>query len=216
MILLNGVDIREYNVKEYRRLIGAAFQDFAMFSATVLENVMLSRVPEEKRETAVEALRESGVLQKAESLEHGVDTRLTREFDEQGAVLSGGENQKIAVARAFAKESPVVVLDEPSSALDPIAEYQMYETILRLCRECDPAKGKIAILISHRLSSAALSDRVYMLKDGELIESGTHKELMALDGEYADMFKKQAKAYLVSDSGEEVSADASLPTVPTE
>jgi len=216
VILLNGVDIREYNVKEYRRLIGAAFQDFAMFSATVLENVMLSRVPEEKRETAVEALRESGVLQKAESLEHGVDTRLTREFDEQGAVLSGGENQKIAVARAFAKESPVVVLDEPSSALDPIAEYQMYETILRLCRECDPAKGKIAILISHRLSSAALSDRVYMLKDGELIESGTHKELMALDGEYADMFKKQAKAYLVSDSGEEVSADASLPTVPTE
>ena len=216
VILLNGVDIREYNVKEYRRLIGAAFQDFAMFSATVLENVMLSRVPEEKRETAVEALRESGVLQKAESLERGVDTRLTREFDEQGAVLSGGENQKIAVARAFAKESPVVVLDEPSSALDPIAEYQMYETILRLCRECDPAKGKIAILISHRLSSAALSDRVYMLKDGELIESGTHKELMALDGEYADMFKKQAKAYLVSDSGEEVSADASLPTVPTE
>ncbi len=216
VILLNGVDIREYNVKEYRRLIGAAFQDFAMFSATVLENVMLSRVPEEKRETAVEALRESGVLQKAESLERGVDTRLTREFDEQGAVLSGGENQKIAVARAFAKESPVVVLDEPSSALDPIAEYQMYETILRLCRECDPVKGKIAILISHRLSSAALSDRVYMLKDGELIESGTHKELMALDGEYADMFKKQAKAYLVSDSGEEVGVDASLPTVPTE
>lgn len=206
-ILLNGKDIREYELHAYRKLIGAAFQDFAMFSATVLENVVLSRVSDENREAAIEALRESGVLQKAETLEHGVDTRLTREFDEKGAVLSGGENQKIAVARAFAKASPVVILDEPSSALDPIAEYQMYETILRLCRECDPEKGKIAVLISHRLSSAALSDHVYMLKDGQLIEHGTHKELMLLDGEYAALFRKQAEAYLVSD-GEEVSGDA--------
>ncbi|MBQ4617432.1 MAG: ABC transporter ATP-binding protein [Clostridia bacterium] len=206
-ILLNGKDIREYELHAYRKLIGAAFQDFAMFSATVLENVMLSRVSDENREAAIEALRESGVLSKAETLEHGVDTRLTREFDEKGAVLSGGENQKIAVARAFAKASPVVILDEPSSALDPIAEYQMYETILRLCRECDPEKGKIAVLISHRLSSAALSDHVYMLKDGQLIEHGTHKALMQLDGEYAALFRKQAEAYLVSD-GEEVSGDA--------
>ncbi len=209
VILLNGVDIREYDLQEYRMLIGAAFQDFAMFSASVLENVMLSRVPEEKRETAITALRESGVLPKIETLEHGVDTRLTREFDEKGAVLSGGEQQKIAVARAFAKASPVVVLDEPSSALDPIAEYMMYETILRLCRECDDEKGKIAIIISHRLSSAALSDHVYMLADGTLVEHGTHRELMKRDGAYADMFRKQAKAYLVS-SGEEVSADGTV------
>ncbi len=207
VILLNGIDIREYEVHDYRMQIGAAFQDFAMFSASVLENVMLSRVPDDKRESAIAALRESGVLEKAQSLEHGVDTRLTREFDEKGAVLSGGENQKIAVARAFAKASPVVILDEPSSALDPIAEYMMYETIMRLCEECDPEKGKIAIIISHRLSSAALSDHVYMLEDGKLIEHGTHKELMLQDGAYADMFRKQAKAYLVSD-GEEVSVDA--------
>ncbi len=197
VILLNGVDIREYDVQEYRALIGAAFQDFAMFSASVLENVMLARVPEDKREAAIAALRESGVLEKAESLDQGVDTRLTREFDEKGAVLSGGENQKIAVARAFAKASPVVILDEPSSALDPIAEYMMYETIMRLCGECDPKKGKIAIIISHRLSSAALSDHVYMLSDGKLIEDGTHAELLKQNGEYAEMFRKQAKAYLV-------------------
>ncbi len=206
VILLNGVDIREYDVHEYRMLIGAAFQDFAMFSASVLENVMLSRVPEDRREAAIAALRESGVLDKAQSLEHGVDTRLTREFDEKGAVLSGGEQQKIAVARAFAKASPVVILDEPSSALDPIAEYQMYETIMRLCSECDPEKGKIAIIISHRLSSAALSDHVYMLAGGELIEHGTHKALLAQNGAYAEMFRKQAKAYLVQD-GEVVSGD---------
>ncbi len=209
VILLNGVDIREYDVREYRRLIGAAFQDFAMFSASVLENVMLSRVPEDKREAAIAALRESGVLDKAQSLEHGVDTRLTREFDEKGAVLSGGEQQKIAVARAFAKASPVVILDEPSSALDPIAEYMMYETIMRLCSECDPKKGKIAVIISHRLSSAALSDHVYMLANGRLIEHGTHKALLQKDGEYAQMFRKQAKAYLV-DMREEVSGDGAL------
>ncbi len=207
VILLNGIDIREYDVHDYRMQIGAAFQDFAMFSASVLENVMLTRVPEEKRETAIAALKESGVLEKIETLDNGVDTRLTREFDDKGAVLSGGENQKIAVSRAFAKASPVVILDEPSSALDPIAEYKMYETIMRLCDECDEKKGKIAIIISHRLSSAALSDHVYMLQDGALIEHGTHAQLMALDGAYADMFRKQAKAYLVS-LGEEVSADA--------
>lgn len=209
VILLNGVDIREYDLHEYRMLIGAAFQDFAMFSASVLENVMLSRVSEDKREAAIAALRESGVLDKIETLEHGVDTRLTREFDEKGAVLSGGESQKIAVARAFAKASPIVILDEPSSALDPIAEYMMYETILRLCSECDPQKGKIAIIISHRLSSAALSDHVYMLKEGELVEHGAHKALMAQNGLYADMFRKQAAAYLVDD-GEEVPGDAAL------
>ncbi len=196
VILLNGVDIREYDVHEYRMLIGAAFQDFAMFSSTVLENVMLSRVNEENRDAAVNALRESGVLDRIEKLDNGVDSVLTREFDDNGAVLSGGENQKIAVARAFAKASPVVILDEPSSALDPIAEYMMYETIMRLCEECDPKKGKIAIIISHRLSSAALSDHVYMLADGKLIEHGTHTALMKQNGAYADMFRKQAEAYL--------------------
>ncbi len=206
VILLNGIDIREYDVHEYRMLIGAAFQDFAMFSASVLENVMLSRVSEDNREAAIAALKESGVMPKIETLEHGVDTRLTREFDEKGAVLSGGEQQKIAVSRAFAKASPVVILDEPSSALDPIAEYTMYETIMRLCDECDPEKGKIAVIISHRLSSAALSDHVYMLANGKLIEHGTHQKLLAENGEYADMFRKQAEAYLLA--GTEVSVDA--------
>lgn len=198
-ILLNGVDIREYDLREYRRLIGATFQDFAMFSASVLENVVMNRIEdEETRKAAISALKESGVWEKIETLKNGEDTVLTREFDDEGAVLSGGENQKIAIARAFAKASPIVILDEPSSALDPIAEYNMYETIMRLCSECDLKKGKIAVIISHRLSSAAMSDKVYVLENTRLIEWGSHEELLRRNGKYAEMFKKQAENYLTS------------------
>ncbi len=200
-ILLNGVNIKEYNLKQYRALIGTTFQDFAMFSATVLENVMLEEITtEEQREAAINALKQSGVYGKTAALPNGVDTVLTREFDNNGALLSGGEQQKIAIARAFAKQSPIVILDEPSSALDPIAEFNMYETILKVCSQCDPKKGKIAFIISHRLSSAALSDRILVLNNSRLVENGTHSELMKLQGRYADMFKKQAKSYLADES----------------
>ena len=193
-ILLNGVDIREFNLQQYRRLIGTTFQDFELFSMSVLENVILGKLETEaQREAAVEALQKSGALEQMEKLEKGVDTVLTREFDENGAVLSGGQAQKIAVARTFAKDAPVVLLDEPSSALDPMAEYQMYETIMKLCgRE----KDKIAIIISHRLSSAAMADTICLLQDGRLREQGTHLDLMEKHGIYADMFMKQAESYL--------------------
>lgn len=193
-ILLNGVDIRKFNLQEYRRLIGTTFQDFELFSMSVLENVILGKLETEaQREAAMEALRKSGALEQMEKLEKGVDTVLTREFDENGAVLSGGQTQKIAVARTFAKDAPIVLLDEPSSALDPIAEYQMYETIMELCgRE----KDKLAIIISHRLSSAAMADTICLLQDGQLKEQGTHMDLMEKQGIYADMFMKQAESYL--------------------
>lgn len=206
-IFLNGINIKEYNLHEYRMLIGATFQDFALFAASVLENVTLCEIEDEKqRQRAIDALKESGVFERIERLAAGADTILTREFDDDGAMLSGGEGQKVAIARAFAGENPIIILDEPSSALDPIAEFNMYETILKLCDKLDPEKGKISIIISHRLSAAALSDEILVLNAGELCEYGTHSELMAINGVYADLFNKQAESYLATES--EVAANA--------
>ncbi|MBD5460942.1 MAG: ABC transporter ATP-binding protein, partial [Lachnospiraceae bacterium] len=194
VILLNGVDIRRFNLQDYRRLIGTTFQDFELFSMSVLENVILEKLEtKEQREAAVAALHKSGALEQMEKLDKGVDTILTREFDDEGVVLSGGQAQKVAVARCFAKDAPIVLLDEPSSALDPVAEYRMYETIMELC---GGRSEKLAVIISHRLSSAAMADTVCLLQGGHLVEQGTHLELMERGGIYADMFRKQAESYM--------------------
>ncbi len=193
-VLLNGVDIRRFNLQAYRRLIGTTFQDFELFSMSVLENVIMEKLETEaQRAAAMEALQKSGVLEQVMQLEKGADTILTREFDDRGVVLSGGQAQKIAVARTFAKKAPIVILDEPSSALDPVAEYQMYETIMELCNE---ETDKISIIISHRLSSAAMADTICLMQEGRLEEQGTHLELMEQGGIYADMYRKQAESYL--------------------
>ncbi len=198
-ILLNGRDVRELDIKEYRKLIGVSFQDFAMFSVSVTENVLLREAKAKKdEELAKKALKDSGVWEKITSLEYGVNTTLTREFDPNGAELSGGEKQKIAIARAFAKDSPVVLLDEPSSALDPIAEYKMFETIQQLCNKTD----RISVIVSHRLSSAAACDKIFLFEDGVLLEKGTHQQLLEENKVYASMFRKQAKNYLVESGGE--------------
>jgi ATP-binding cassette subfamily B protein len=198
-ILLNGIDIKEYDLPGYRAQIGAAFQDFQMFSLSAAENVIMSRVnTPSDRKRAADAMKQSGVYEKIATLKHKEDTILTREFDDAGAVLSGGEYQKVATARAFAKDARLVILDEPSSALDPGAEHMMYETIMRLCSG-QKNENKIAVIISHRLSSALGADRVYMLENGELIEHGPHKELLARGGAYAQMYNTQAKAYLVDE-----------------
>ena len=147
-----------------------------------------------------DALKKAGVYEKVMSLPRKADTVLTKEFDEEGALLSGGEIQKIVVARAFAKDTPIKVFDEPSSALDPIAEYELYESILRDSRD------KTMIFISHRLSSVRSADMILMLENGEIIERGTHDELMGLNGAYADMYNKQAKNYLAVENLGEVSA----------
>lgn len=196
-ILLNGKNIKEYNVKEYRNLIGTTFQDFQIFSMNVAENVMMSKIEtNHQKEEALEALKESGVYNKIASLPNKADTILTREFDDKGIVLSGGEAQKVAVARAFVKNCPIVILDEPSSALDPIAEYEMYETIMKLCDSAKNKQKKLSIMISHRLSSATMADYIYLLENGKIIEEGPHKMLIKKDGAYADMFIKQAESYL--------------------
>ncbi|MDR1669748.1 MAG: ABC transporter ATP-binding protein/permease [Oscillospiraceae bacterium] len=189
-ILFNGVNIKEYNVKAYRRLFAAAFQDYKVMSMSVKDNVLMG-VPAENGDAVVEsALRRAGIWEKIQSLPLGIETVLTKEFDKDGAVLSGGETQKVIVARAFAQKASVNVYDEPSSALDPIAEYELYRSIM------NESEGQLAFFISHRLSSVKGADVVFMLENGTLIESGTHRELMANGGAYCEMFTKQAQNYL--------------------
>ena len=163
-----------------------------MFSMTVADNVTLGEdIPENEREQVVtDALKLSGVYEKVMSLPLGINTTLTREFDDNGAVLSGGEFQKIVVSRAFARRCPVKVFDEPSSALDPIAEYKLFDNILKAC------KKNTLLFISHRLSSVQNADYVFLLENGQVKEEGTHRELMARQGLYADMYQKQAENYL--------------------
>ena len=195
-ILLNGRNIKEYNLQKYRSLFATAFQDNRMFSMSVADNVTLGEdIPEDKRERiVVDALKLSGVYDKVMELPKGINTTLTREFDDEGAVLSGGEFQKIVVSRAFARQCPIKVFDEPSSALDPIAEYKLFDNILKACRK------NTLLFISHRLSSVQNADHVFLLENGQVREEGTHRELMKKKGIYADMYQKQAENYLADKS----------------
>ena len=189
-IILNGKNIKEYNIRSYRDCFSTVFQDFRMFSLTVKENVLLRPSDDSENDKVIEALKESGAYEKISTFENGLDTILTREFDDKGENLSGGEMQKLSLARVFADDTPFVLLDEPSSALDPIAEYNMFENMMRA------TEGRNVIFISHRLSSAVLADKVILMDKGEIKEIGTHSSLMALNGLYADMFHRQAENYL--------------------
>ncbi|MCL2764933.1 MAG: ABC transporter ATP-binding protein/permease [Treponema sp.] len=194
-ILVNGINIKEYNLKAYRNIFAAAFQDYKIFAGTVRENVLMGRKCRQEPDDIVKkSLTRSRIIDKVMSLPYGIDTILTKEFDEEGQVLSGGEFQKIVVARAFANPAPVKVFDEPSSALDPIAEHELFESIL------EESKDNFMFFISHRLSSVKNANEVLMLENGEIIERGTHTELMEKNGKYADMFTKQAKNYQIEDS----------------
>lgn len=188
-ILYNGINIKEYKLESLRLKFATVFQDYKTFALSVNENIMCRNCSKEDKLTAEEALKQSGVYDKIQTLKNGADTVLTREFDENGAGLSGGEAQKTAVARMFASDFDVAILDEPSSALDPIAEYKMYENLIHA------TKNKTVIYISHRLSSAVLSDNIFVLGNGSVLESGSHNRLMANNGEYAKMFALQASSY---------------------
>lgn len=188
-ILLNGKNIKEYTLSSLRNIFGAVFQDYKNFAVSVYENVLCHECDEKEKEKAETALRKSGIWKKISSLEKQGDTVLTREFENDGIGLSGGENQKISVARLFAKDYSFAVLDEPSSALDPIAEAEMYQSLI------DVTKNKTVLYISHRLSSAVLSDRIIVLDGGKISEIGTHDELMMHKGEYFKMFSLQASSY---------------------
>jgi ATP-binding cassette subfamily B protein len=189
-IILNGVDIREYKLSSYRNLFAAVFQQYKVFSMDIMQNILLAEnITEKDKENAVAGMKNSGIYEKVSSLPKGADTVLTKEFDSGGVIFSGGEYQKIAVARVFTKPCKFVILDEPSSALDPVAEFKMYEAMMDAC------VNKSVIYISHRLSSAVLADKIYMLENGEIVETGTHAELLSQNGRYADMWHKQAEQY---------------------
>lgn len=183
-ISIGGEDIRNVTAESHRDRFSAVFQDFQLFACSAGENVALDATfDEDKVKTA---LKHSGF---DKELKKGVFTELLREFDDEGKMLSGGESQKIAIARAFYKNCPYVILDEPSANLDPIAEYNLNQAMI------EAAQNKTVIFISHRLSTTVNADRIYVMENGEIIESGSHEELMAKNGTYAYMFNLQAEKY---------------------
>ena len=188
-VTLNGQDVRQLKLEEYRAQYATVFQDCKPVALTVMENVLMRPVQDSDEEKVIEALKLADVYDRIAALPHGIHTVMTKEFDENGAVLSGGEAQKLALAHAYFQNAPILVLDEPTSALDPIAEHKMYQRMMAI------SENKSVIFISHRLSSAVVADRIYMLEQGAVIESGTHSELMKKNGKYADMFRKQAENY---------------------
>ena len=206
IILINDTDIRKYNLKAYRKLFAAAFQDYKIMSLSIKENVLMGvkstgvTTSEHDTEIVNTALKQAGIFEKVESLPDGINTIMTKEFDENGAVFSGGEVQKIIAARAFVSPASVKVFDEPSSALDPLAEFELYNSIMQ------QSHGHITLFISHRLSSVKAADIVFMLENGVIIESGTHAELIKNDGAYCEMFTKQAQNYLADEQYKEVLA----------
>lgn len=183
-IKIGDRDIREETVASHRNRFAAVFQDFQIFSATVGENVALSK--EYDPERVWKALESAGF---DKELPNGLETILLREFDENGVMLSGGEQQKIAIARAFYKKCPYVILDEPSANLDPVSEYELNHAMMT------GADDKTVIFISHRLSTTKNVDRIFMMEKGKIIESGSHDDLMQLNGKYAEMFNLQAEKY---------------------
>ena len=178
----------EYPIAEYRSRFGVLFQDFEIIATDVGHNLNMSdQELDEKR--AEEVLKKVAFWDRFQSMPEGYRTQLTREFDDKGVNLSGGEAQKIALARVLYADAGVIILDEPSSALDPIAEYQMNKAITEL------AADKTVIIISHRLSTTRFVDKIYMLENGQIIEQGDHEVLLGQNGKYAEMFTLQAEKY---------------------
>ena len=193
-ILIDGVDIREFEPDEIRRQIGAMFQDYVDYQATASENIGLGNVPEiMDREAIVSASKQAGSDELISQLPAGYDTALGKWFD-AGVNLSGGEWQKVALARAFMREDArILLLDEPTSALDAQAEYDLFERLRSLTH------GRTAVYISHRFSTVRRADRIIFLEHGRLVEQGTHEDLMRLGGRYARLFRMQAAAYTGED-----------------
>lgn len=189
-IKADGRDIKDYDTKKYRDSIGTVFQDFQIFAGTVKENVVLDVADDINESGIKKALEESGLLERIERFGEGLNTELTTEFSDKGVNLSGGESQKLAISRVFYKDAGLMILDEPSSALDPIAEYQLNHAML------EATGDKTVIFISHRLSTTRIADRIIMLENGKIVEQGTHEELLSMNGKYAQMWKVQAGAYI--------------------
>jgi ATP-binding cassette subfamily B protein len=186
-IYLNGADIQSFDYADYAKLFSVVFQDYKLFAFSIEENI---RFEEEGGEERVwESLEKSGMKEKVEGLAQREKTRLYRAYDEEGIELSGGESQKVGIARALYKDGKVVILDEPTASLDPLSEYEIYRRMDRL------VERKTSIYITHRLSSTRFSDRIVVLEKGRVEEEGSHEELLRRGGLYSRMFHLQADAY---------------------
>lgn len=188
-ILLNGINILEFNKEEYYKLFSVEFQEIKMLAFSIAENVALIAKSKIDKNMVNQCIEKSGLKEKIDSLENGIDTLLLKVLDSKGIELSGGENQKLALARALYKNGSIVILDEPTSALDPLAEYNLYKGFN------DMIGDKTAIYISHRLSSTRFCDVIAFLENGEIKEYGTHEELLNQGGAYSEMFSIQASYY---------------------
>lgn len=187
-VLLNGIDIREFNRQEYYDLLSAVFQEMSVLDLTVaeqvaqtVENIDLSKVSD--------CLEKAGLRDKVEELPLGLQTHVGKMVYLDGVEFSGGETQRLMLARALYKDGPILVLDEPTAALDPLAENDIYQKYNEM------TTGKTAIFISHRLASTRFCDRILFLQDGVIAEEGTHEQLLAMNGEYAKLFQVQAQYY---------------------
>lgn len=192
-ISYHGRNITELCPNDYHKRIGVVFQDYQMFGANLAENVVMDDLPKDELDTRAPqitaALTDAGFAQKLARLPDGLLTQVTTEFDKKGVDFSGGESQKVAISRAFYKKADILIMDEPSSALDPIAEYELNKAME------SAAKGKTVFYISHRLSTTRDADRIIMLERGRIIEEGTHTELLTRNGKYAEMWNAQAGKY---------------------
>ncbi|MDM8200171.1 ABC transporter ATP-binding protein [Allofournierella massiliensis] len=187
-VLLNGEDIRRYNRREYYQLFSAVFQEFSVLEASVAENVA-QRVEGIDEERVRRCLEQAGLTEKVQSLSKGLQTPIGRQVFEDGVELSGGQTQRLMLARALYKDGPILVLDEPTAALDPIAENDIYQ------KYSEMTHGKTSVFISHRLASTRFCDRILMLESGRITEEGTHDQLLAQGGSYAKLFAVQSRYY---------------------
>ena len=187
-IFLNGINIKRFNKEEYMTLFSAVFQEVKILAYSAEENITLTKGEVDKGRLN-HALEQAGIAEKISSLSNGVKTSLLKFLDEDGVELSGGENQKISIARALYKNGPIMLLDEPTAALDALAEYRTYMNFNEM------TENKTAIYISHRLASTVFCNQIALFEKGEIVEYGTHQELLAKKGKYRDMFNTQAKYY---------------------
>ena len=188
-ILINGINRNEFPKKELYQLFSTVFQETMMLPVTIGENIAVSIPEKVDKAKAWKALEQAGLKRVFEDKQITLDTFIGRRIDEHGIELSGGQQQRFFLARALYKDAPILVLDEPTAALDPIAESEIYEKYSECCQ------NKTAIFISHRLASTRFSDRIILISQGQVLENGTHEELMQKNGEYAEMYRIQSQYY---------------------
>ena len=190
-VLINGIDIRKFTPQSIRKFFSTMFQEYSNYAFTLRENIRLSNIRKQYEDLQIiDVCKRSGVDEMIDGWEKGLDTYLYRLFEEDGRELSGGENQKVALARTFFRDGDILIMDEPSSSLDPESEYKLFRKMVEL------GEGKGIIMITQRLSNVDIADRIIVIENGELLEQGSHTELINKKGRYAELYRLQADTYV--------------------